>query len=429
MSTKSRIYKGLAAGSFGQIVTILIQIISMPILISMWGIEKYGEWLVISAIPTYLSFSDFGLTATSSNKISMLVERGKLATALKIYGSCSLLILLIPLLISIFIYLVSKIFDFASLFNINNFSNELISTLIFLLMLHVLFCMQTNLISIPFRAYKKAPFSVFISNFIRLTEWSSALIVVYIFHDPLYFVISLLAARLLWNLIYIYIQIKAKFDFKFGQFCFSKRAFYIIYKPSLATMIFPFGLSLMMQGLTIVISIYMGGSAVAFFNIFRTIARIPIQFVTVINQSIWPELSYAFANRDKEKVVKLIKKSKSTSIYLTLLLSTFIVLSSDYIIDFWLSENVENNVILLSSLLFISLINITWQRYWVFLMSTNKHTAFAYKFLFISILVILLSAALMVFESIYGVIFSIIFGEFLLFYYARKSYLKVFFKI
>ena len=67
MSTKRRITQGIGANGFGQAVTILTQIASVPILIHAWGMDLYGEWITLSAIPAYLVLSDIGFTSIAGN--------------------------------------------------------------------------------------------------------------------------------------------------------------------------------------------------------------------------------------------------------------------------------------------------------------------------------------------------------------------------
>ena len=56
-----RILHGLGANAYGQLVAIVIQLAGVPILLHAWGTQLYGEWLILAAIPTYLSMTDFGV--------------------------------------------------------------------------------------------------------------------------------------------------------------------------------------------------------------------------------------------------------------------------------------------------------------------------------------------------------------------------------
>ena len=52
VDVKSRIIRSLYATGFGQAVTVLTQLAGVPLFLHYWGVEKYGQWLVLSAIPS-----------------------------------------------------------------------------------------------------------------------------------------------------------------------------------------------------------------------------------------------------------------------------------------------------------------------------------------------------------------------------------------
>jgi len=62
IAIKKRLKKGFSANSFGFFVNLFIQVFTIPVLILYWGVDLYGEWLIISAIPAYLNFTNLGLS-------------------------------------------------------------------------------------------------------------------------------------------------------------------------------------------------------------------------------------------------------------------------------------------------------------------------------------------------------------------------------
>ncbi|HBQ8586930.1 TPA: hypothetical protein L9B03_005523, partial [Klebsiella pneumoniae] len=86
---KNRLIKGVGANAYGQAITVLIQLVSVPFFIQHWGISIYGEWLILSALPAYLSMSDFGLGAVAGNSMVIKMAQNDKAGALAIYRSVS----------------------------------------------------------------------------------------------------------------------------------------------------------------------------------------------------------------------------------------------------------------------------------------------------------------------------------------------------
>ena len=82
----------LGANVYGQIVTIAAQIGLVPILLHAWGIERYGAWLLLSALLAYLTLSDFGFTFIAKNEMTMKAASGDRQGALVTYQSVFMLL-------------------------------------------------------------------------------------------------------------------------------------------------------------------------------------------------------------------------------------------------------------------------------------------------------------------------------------------------
>ena len=89
---RQRFIHGLGATALGPIVTILVQVIGVPIFLHAWGLKLYGEWLVLSAIPSYLAFSDVGFGNVAANDMTMRVASGDRRGALETFQSTWLFI-------------------------------------------------------------------------------------------------------------------------------------------------------------------------------------------------------------------------------------------------------------------------------------------------------------------------------------------------
>ncbi len=66
---------------YNQVINLGVQIALVPIFLHAWGAERYGVWLLLSAIPTYLTFSDFGFTLSAKNEMTIKAAKGRTAGA------------------------------------------------------------------------------------------------------------------------------------------------------------------------------------------------------------------------------------------------------------------------------------------------------------------------------------------------------------
>lgn len=71
------------------------QLIVIPVCMHFWGVEYFGEWLMISAVPTFLVTSNLGLGTATSIQVGGACAAGKIDEASEIYGGSNLILGLI----------------------------------------------------------------------------------------------------------------------------------------------------------------------------------------------------------------------------------------------------------------------------------------------------------------------------------------------
>lgn len=63
------------------------QLIVLPLLVAFWGIEYYGEWLIITAVPSFLSMTNLGIGTATATRVSTLVASKDFAKALQAFAN------------------------------------------------------------------------------------------------------------------------------------------------------------------------------------------------------------------------------------------------------------------------------------------------------------------------------------------------------
>ena len=89
----------LLAGSLGRIVGSLTPLVLVPFMIRIWGLHQYGEWLILTAIPTYMMLSpDFGLAGAVVNQMAIATASGKRGEAICLYRTSWLILTVMAVL-------------------------------------------------------------------------------------------------------------------------------------------------------------------------------------------------------------------------------------------------------------------------------------------------------------------------------------------
>ena len=93
--TRNRLFVGFITTWISKLASSIIQFVQIPILFHYWTIQMNGEWMILSAIPSYLSFSNIGFGSVAGNEMTMLMARGEQDAALSVFQSCWWLISLV----------------------------------------------------------------------------------------------------------------------------------------------------------------------------------------------------------------------------------------------------------------------------------------------------------------------------------------------
>ena len=55
-----RLIQGIGANFLGQVINVASRVLLVPLFLTAWGAQVYGEWLILSSVVAYLSLTDLG---------------------------------------------------------------------------------------------------------------------------------------------------------------------------------------------------------------------------------------------------------------------------------------------------------------------------------------------------------------------------------
>lgn len=422
---KSKLMRNLGANAYGQLVTIIIQLASVPLFIHYWGIELYGEWLILSAIPAYLSLSDIGFASVAANDMTMRVAKGDQQGTLEVYQSIFLFIFGVMSLIGSAMALLIFNFPIGHLFSVSHISAEQTAQVLFVLMLYVFVGLQGAIFMAGFRAIGRYAFGMILNNSIRLAEWGGSIFALVLGGNLLVVALTTLIIRLLGTIsLWVVLRVQASW-LTIGLHDASWQRVRILFKPAMAFMAFPLGLALSLQGMVLVVGALLGPASVALFSAYRTLTRVLVQMITMLNQAIWPEASAAYGIGKMDVVINLHRKGSSVTFWVALACVVALGLTGELIIAVWTRHAFEPNHTLLALLLATTLVNVLWQTSWVILMATNNHQKISFTFITTAIAGLVLSLLLIPQFGINGVGLALFISELPMLYFAVGNGLKL----
>lgn len=318
--------RNFSAQGFSQVVTILIQFLSIPLLIKYWGVEQYGIWLLISTVPVYLSFSDFGFTFVAKNKMSILVSANKRHDALVVYQSVFLL------LSGVGLFLLSTYFLFWLLGGFDYFFYNYRSYVIpvaFLLASAVLYQFMLLLFG-AIRSEGRSDLETYFVSGSRLFDFLTLCLGVFGGFGILGASITLCMSKLFYLLL-IKLWVQRRVSWAKLGYAFSDRdVIREMFSPSVQYMLIPLSNSFLIQGPLLILGQCYSPSAVAAFSVMRTVSRVGASVGNVLNYVFVPAYSYIYGSGDR---IQFVNKFKLHAQLAALILAAYLL--GSYILGEW----------------------------------------------------------------------------------------------
>lgn len=384
MTIKSKLLRNFGANAYGQVVTVLIQLVSVPFFLSHWGVALYGQWLILSAIPAYLALSDIGFASVAANDMTMKVARKDVRGALVVYQSVWILISCITLVVGGLLALLAVFFPLHDRLSIEHISSLDTQLILMLLVAYVLIGLQGNVLNAAFRSVGRYAYGTALGNTARLIEWAATMLALWLGSGVMGIALVMLVVKVA-GVLAMWIVLNGeipwlKLGVQHASFTEIKR----LWRPAVAFMAFPLGLALSLQGMVLVIGITLGSAAVVMFSVYRTLTRLLVQIITLLNQSAWPEISAAYGANKLDIVTRLHRSFSSLTFWFGLCSVVMLSGTGEWIIKTWTRHAFEQNQVLLVLMLLTAFLNVLWQTSWVVLMATNQHQKITAVFLMLA---------------------------------------------
>ena len=155
-----------------------------PVFFHFWATSVYGDWLIVSAIPTYLTFSSIGFGNVASNEMTMLNSAGDREGALRVFQSCWWLISMICAAVGLLLVPILYLVPAASLLNIHAISESDTKWIILYLGFSVLLGQLEQLMSAAYTCVARYPYGTFVKNMISLAAFAATMAPVVLGYGP-----------------------------------------------------------------------------------------------------------------------------------------------------------------------------------------------------------------------------------------------------
>ena len=226
---KSAIGKNLFANFYGVGVNLFNQILLVPFYLSFWGVEKYGDWIVLTAISTMFTMSDIGLNTVTANRFIIKFTEGNKQECTSLLTNNFILLLFTALIAIGGVIVFSFSFDIVKVIGLHVTGMNTARYVFILLTVQIFTGMFSAVINAVYRANSMTSKATFLDNSGRLLE---ALILFFglLLKISLEVIVTFYLLPRLIILVYKQIDTKQLFPyiFRFSDFNFNFLDIYVI---------------------------------------------------------------------------------------------------------------------------------------------------------------------------------------------------------
>lgn len=390
-----RLRNGFGVNIYNQGITIIVQLIGVPILLHTWGTQLYGEWLILFAIPAYLSMSDLGFTQSAGNDMTARVARGDRAGALAVFQGIGVLVYVLATVGLILSGLLIWQLPLERWFSFTAMNGEAVRWVLWLLAAEVFFHLPEGVNHAGFRAGGDYALHFGLHSTARLVQFAGIWLVAVAGGGPVAAAAAFLGVRVLTTLVFVVLLLYRQRWLHFGFAHARMGELRRLLHPAIANMAFPLAQALNIQGMVLVVGAVLGPLAVVVFSTLRTLTRLALQLVLAVSNAAEPELATAYGTGNRALIQSLFIHSLRAGLWLALGTAIGLALFGSFILDIWTHGKVGMDPWLFAALLVSAVASVFWYGALIVLKAANRHLRAAIVFVIASAGAVLISALLL----------------------------------
>lgn len=381
--------------------------------------------MIATAIPSYLSFSNIGFGSVASNEMTMLTSAGDQESALRVFQSCWWLIICICSAVGILLWPILYFVPLSQGFKFHWISPSDTRWIVFYLGLSVLLGQVEQLMSAAYNSVGRYAYGQFIKSVMALLAFAATVIPVVLGYGPrttaLVFAVANAAGTIVLGILVRRDVSWIRYGWQHAHLSEIRR----MLRPAIAFMGFPIGTALNLQGTLIAVGYALGPVDVVIFSTARTVSRVALQMVQMVNFTFWPELSLAYGAKDKTLFRNLHRRSCQMALIIAIVVVAVMMSSGPWFLHHWTGGHVPPSRPLLAILLAVVILYALWSTSSTVVSATNQHQKLAAYFIVATSTTIIFTFLLAHRYGLYGAAASLLISEAIMNFHVLPNSLRL----
>lgn len=394
-SVLRRVTAGFGMNVYGQVVVAIIQLAGVPILLHYWGARLYGVWLILFAIPAYLSITDLGFSISAANDMTARLAQGDKAGVLVVFQSLAALVAtmigLILAAVSMLVFLgpVDRWVHFP------NLSAADVQWVLWSLSVGVLVKLFDGVNHAGFRTCGDYALHRGIHFTGLLLQHTAIWIAAFLGFGPRGAAMGFLFVPLIQVPIAA-LWLRKKHSWLVMGFRYARlHQLRILLRPALANFAVPLAQAVNLQGMILVVGSAMGPVSVVVLSTLRTLTRFVMRLVVAVSEATEPELAAAWGAGDRQLMQRLYMRGLQVAFWLAGGAAVLLAATGAHVLSVWTSGKVEMDSGLFYLLLTSAVLSVLWYGSLTLLKAANRHLRAAIWYVGASILSVVLAEFLL----------------------------------
>jgi O-antigen/teichoic acid export membrane protein len=410
---RQRVLRAVGAEWLGQILNFGVRLVLVPLFLSSWGAETYGQWLILTAAAAWFGLGDLGAQLYFVNRLTAAWVEGRqeefqelLSTGLFLFLVSSLLLLICVLLALMWPPLLAWL-------GLESANPGVAKFVLAIMAARFLIAFPVGLLLGVYRALGAQATSVMYANLMILIQFIGSAIALYAGADmsvlatleivPQLFVITLVA-----------IDLRKRLPSNVRLFTIAsvkRRILRDAVSPSLHFLGVQLSMALMIQGSVIVIAKSLGPVEVAVFSSMRTVSNVAFRFLTMLSHSVWPEFTRLHGSGEVKKLAYIFELILQSGLFIGIVFLVIIQNLGEPLYHWWLNHKLPYDALAMYLVCCFGIVSTLWGFAGSLMMATNQHEEYARLQLPVNLLALWLCYAGATAYGLTGAIVALIAGQ------------------
>ena len=358
-------------------VSVGLQLALVPILAAHWGLERYGLWSMLIAVPAVLLLSDFGFATAATVRMTMQIARDKQDAARVTLHSASQVVLIACGAIVLLGVGGAAFLPDAVLRTLSAIPTPEVRGAILCLTGYSALILGTALLLAVLRSHQHFALGSLLSTITLLLESGLLVAAVVQGHGLAGGALALLLGRAIGAVVVWAVAARLESGVMPGLRAAQARVRRALLRPAMAALAIPLGLTLIVQGQVIALGFAAGAAAVPAFVAARTLSRLGLQVAQALAQPLMPEFAAMAARGNRAGMVRYFVLVLAGSVTISVISALVLALAGSWIVGAWSAGHIVAPPGLMLVIALSALCGGVWNPVSNLMLAINRHGRFA----------------------------------------------------